>query len=80
MATHYNPSHDNDEVEQAACGTWVGETSDFTGDWRRVTCRKCLRGQDRIMGVAVETEKDIVEQMGSMADYFERALPADAER
>jgi len=32
------------------------------------------------MGVAAEIEKDIVEQMGSMADYFERALPEDAAR
>ncbi|KPC30072.1 Uncharacterized protein ABJ99_1451 [Pseudomonas syringae pv. cilantro] len=36
MATHFDPYPDDDEAEQAPCGTWLGEASNGTGNWVHV--------------------------------------------
>lgn len=49
MKTHYNPSHtDLADVEVSACGVFLGESSDLTGEWDRVTCLRCLSGRGRM--------------------------------
>lgn len=69
MKTHYDPFSD-DDVEQAPCGTWLGETSSVTGDWGRVTCGHCISKKRRINSSIKADEKVIVTQLGDMADLM----------
>jgi hypothetical protein len=73
MSTHYYPYiGDLEELEQAPCGTWLGENSEFTGEWGWVTCGRCIRSKERLI-VAIEAdEREIVKQMGEMAEFMER--------
>lgn len=48
MKTHYCPRPSYDD-EIAACGTFMGEASEITGNWNKVTCKKCIRCKNRIM-------------------------------
>ena len=73
MTTHFYPfSGDSGDLEQAPCGTWVGEASNYTGSWEWVTCGRCLRSKKRITTVVDADEKEIVRQMGDMADFMSR--------
>jgi len=50
---HYNPrpgNCDEDVCEVAPCGTFVGDNSGYSGDWLRVTCKKCLKMKKRSEG------------------------------
>ncbi len=67
MKTHFAPFSDLEDVEQAPCGTWLGESSDLTGDWTMVDCRLCHKRKERITSAAAAEERAIVEQMGDMA-------------
>lgn len=71
MKTHYDPHpHGEESEEQAVCGTWLGETSDLSGDWSRVDCRRCIRGKGKISQSVAAEEDAIVQQMGDMADFM----------
>lgn len=70
MKTHYYPWGRYDDEEHAPCGTWFGEDSNVSADWESVTCGHCKRRKRRIMGVVADEEKDIVNQMGDMADFM----------
>ena len=71
MKAHYWPYHD-DDLERAACGTRLGETSNITGDWSLVTCKRCYGKKDKINASVAETERHIVNQLGDMAAFMER--------
>lgn len=72
MKTHFDPRPQSDESsEQASCGTWLGETSNLTGEWSRVDCRRCLGRKEKILAAVVAEENAIVEQMGRMAAFMQ---------
>ncbi|MFG0323729.1 hypothetical protein [Pseudomonas sp. zjy_11] len=70
MKTHFAPSTDLEDVEQAPCGTWLGESSELSGDWAKVDCRRCHKRQSSITKAIAAEEHAIVEQMGDMAAYM----------
>lgn len=70
MATHFDPCPDDDEAEQAPCGTWLGEASNGTSNWAQVDCGLCLRMKAKICAAHEASEAAIVEQMGDMAVYM----------
>ncbi len=60
--------------EETICGC-IGENilENYTSeDWRDVTCQKCLNLKDKVIAGQEEDEKAIVQQMGEMADFFEK--------
>lgn len=75
MATHYDPYPDDDETEQAPCGTWLGEASNGTSHWAHVDCGLCLRMKAKISAANEASEAAIVEQMGDMAEYMRVGIP-----
>ncbi len=70
MKAHYYPSTDSEDVEQAPCGSWLGEGSSLTGFWGNVTCRRCFKSKGKITSAAEADEDFIVKQMGEMADFI----------
>ena len=70
MKTHFAPFTDLEDVEQAPCGTWLGESSELSGDWAMVDCQLCKKRRERITAAAAEEERFIVEQMGDMAAFM----------
>lgn len=69
MTTHFAPFTDLEDIEQAPCGTWLGESSELSGDWAMVGCQLCKKRQERIIAAAADEERFIVEQMGDMAAF-----------
>jgi hypothetical protein len=76
MATHFDPYPDDDEAEQAPCGTWLGEASNGTSNWAHVDCGLCLRMKAKISAAHEASEAAIVEQMGDMAAYMRAGISA----
>jgi hypothetical protein len=75
MKTHYHPHQQDDCEEQAACGTWLGEDSNLSGEWSRVDCQRCIKSKERItLSVAAE-ESAIAQQMGDMASFMREVKP-----
>jgi hypothetical protein len=70
VKTHFAPFTDLDDLEQAPCGTWLGESSELSGDWAMVDCRLCKKRRERIIAGAADEEHFIVEQMGDMAAFM----------
>ncbi|MGO0633407.1 hypothetical protein ACTORR_25865 [Pseudomonas sp. SAR267] len=70
MKTHFAPFTDLEDLEQAPCGTWLGESSELSGDWAMVDCRLCQKRKERIIAAAADEERFIVEQMGDMAAFM----------
>ncbi|WP_252088767.1 hypothetical protein [Pseudomonas sp. MWU13-3659] len=70
MKTHFAPFTDLDDLEQAPCGTWLGDTSELSGEWSKVDCLLCQKRKDRIIAAAAAEESAIVEQMGEMAEWM----------
>jgi hypothetical protein len=68
VKTHFAPFTDLEYLEQAPCGTWLGESSGLSGDWGRVDL--CHRHKEKLIGSAAAEERAIVEQMGDMADFM----------
>jgi hypothetical protein len=75
MATHFNPYPDDDEAEQAPCGTWLGEASNGTSNWAHVDCSLCRKLKAKISAAHEASEAAIVEQMGDMAAYMRVGIP-----
>lgn len=73
MRTHFTGSLGDDEAEQAPCGAWLGESSNLTGYWNLVDCRRCLKLKARITKSIEAEERAIVEQMGDMAAFMKSA-------
>ena len=71
MKTHFSPYSQEDE-ERAACGTWLGEDSNLSGDWSRVDCGHCISRKMKIASSVAVEEGAIVEQMGGMADFMRK--------
>ncbi|MBK4999497.1 hypothetical protein IAE37_001773 [Pseudomonas sp. S31] len=70
MKTHFAPFTDLEDLEQAPCGTWLGESSELSGDWTMVDCRLCKKRKERIASAAAAEDRAIVEQMGNMATFM----------
>lgn len=70
MKTHYAPFTDLEGLEQAPCGTWLGDDSGLSGDWAKVDCQRCQSRKEKIIGPAAAEERAIVEQMGDMAAFM----------
>ncbi|MDM9601390.1 hypothetical protein QTN23_26675 [Pseudomonas shirazica] len=70
MKTHFAPFTDLEDIEQAPCGTWLGEASELSGDWAEVDCLLCQRRKEKILASAEAEERFIVEQMGHMAAHM----------
>lgn len=79
MKTHFAPFTDLEDLEQAPCGTWLGEASELSGDWAKVDCLKCQNHKYRISSAAAAEESAIVEQMGDMAAFMRAADSAEQE-
>ncbi len=86
MRTHYYPSglalYDSEGqcyVEQASCGTWLGEASNLSGDWGRVDCASCLKRKTKIITAHAAEERAIVSQMGDMAAFMRSAEQEQAK-
>lgn len=65
VKTHFAPFTDLEDLEQAPCGTWLGEFSELSGDWAEVDCRLCKKRRERIIAAAADEERVIVEQMAT---------------
>lgn len=74
MKTHYHP-HPQDDDEIAACGVWLGESSNLSGDWKNVDCLRCAKAKDKISASFAVEEATIVQQMGDMADFMRGVKP-----
>lgn len=74
MKTHFDPYTAPDECpdEKAWCGTILGDECDVTGNWKEVTCKRCLKSKDKMQKAFEHNESMIVKQMGDMADFFEK--------
>lgn len=70
MKTHFAPFTDLEDLEQAPCGTWLGDSSELSGDWNKVDCQLCQKHKEKIIAVAQAEERFIVEQMGDMAAFM----------
>jgi len=70
VKTHFAPFTDLEDLEQAPCGTWLGDASELSGDWAKVDCRLCQSRKEKIIGSAAAEERAIIEQMGDMADFM----------
>ncbi len=72
MRTHFYPSAlaGSEDAERGPCGTWLGETSELSGDWSRVDCKRCLKDRPAITVSSEAEERAIVEQMGDMAKFM----------
>ncbi|MFK0309693.1 hypothetical protein ACIQUF_00470 [Pseudomonas sp. NPDC090233] len=70
MTTHFAPFTDLDDVEQAPCGTWLGQSSELSADWSMVDCQLCQKRKERIIAASDDEERFIVEQMGDMAAFM----------
>jgi hypothetical protein len=68
MKTHFNYFFD-DDMEQAMCGTWLGEDNDLTSNWKFVDCKRCLKQKEKFIKWIENTEKIIVKQMGEMVEF-----------
>lgn len=79
MKTHFAPFTDLESLEQAPCGTWLGEASELSGDWSEVDCLLCKKRRERIIAAAADEERFIVEQMGDMAAYMRAVDSAPQE-
>lgn len=49
MKTHFYPWGFPDDAEIAPCGTWLGLTSNLSGEWARVDCARCQKQKARLM-------------------------------
>lgn len=81
MKTHYDPympsslyPNEEEPPEFTYCGTITGEEYYCTNSWDRVTCKKCLKGRDRIALIVNKQEEIIINQMGDMAEFFNKEL------
>lgn len=79
MKTHFAPFTDLEDLEQAPCGTWLGESSELSGDWAKVDCRLCQMRKERITRSAAAEECAIIHQMGNMADFMRVEVSAPQE-
>lgn len=70
MKTHFFSGPGSDDIEQAPCGTLLGEGSGLSGMWERVDCRRCQARKEKIIDTAATEERAIVEQMGDMAAFM----------
>ncbi|MBK5008434.1 hypothetical protein IAE33_000294 [Pseudomonas sp. S60] len=70
MKTHFAPFTDLEDIGQAPCGTWLGESPELSGDWAKVDCLLCQKRKVRIITAAADEERFIVEQMGNMAAFM----------
>lgn len=70
MKTHFFSGPDWDDIEQAPCGTWLGEGSELSGAWANVDCCRCHIGREKITGAAEAEDRAIVAQMGDMANFM----------
>jgi len=75
MKTHCFPYTD-DDADRAPCGTKLGENSGLTSDWSDVTCGTCVRKKPKIVAAIDAEEAAIVEQMGSMAEFYRQQEPS----
>ncbi len=70
MRTHFLPHLQDDSEERAVCGVWLGEGSNFSGDWSRVDCQRCIKSKEKINQSVASEEAAIIQQMGDMANYM----------
>lgn len=77
MRTHYYPpglarydADGHDYVERGPCGTWLGESSELSGDWSLVDCKLCLKDRPAITASSEAEGRAIVQQIGEMADFM----------
>lgn len=73
MKTHFQPYHDEyGDIEVMPCGTkaYFDIPSDTTSNWKHVTCKRCLGQKEKIQKSFEENEKEIVRQMGDMANFY----------
>lgn len=70
MKTHFDPHTCEDEyADKYPCGTTPSwEEYKATGDWDKVTCKLCLKSKDKLDSERLSIEKEIVNQMGDMAE------------
>ena len=74
--THYYPYHD-DDAEFGACGTYLAESSNVSGFWHMVNCKRCLKRRADIENAVRIDEEHIINQMGSMAEFFAKENNSD---
>lgn len=74
MKTHFHPWGLSDDAEIAPCGTWMGESSNMSGEWARVDCARCQKQKTKIMAVYKAEEPAIVEQKGDMAHFMSKQV------
>jgi len=66
---YYCPEYDNH-----MCGTPVNHDDDIeiSRDWNKVTCKRCLKQREAIDFSVKKQEEVICEEMGKMADWWEK--------
>lgn len=77
-ATHFDPysAMDNEAgaPDIAPCGTRTGSDYSATGNWKLVTCGKCIKSQSRLQEDFDRSEEHICKQMGDQADFEQRSI------
>ena len=73
---HYDPYHMEYPPDSGRhlCSTYASEDRDWetTVDKNKVTCKKCIKMFEVIDAGWEDTEKAIVEEMGDMADFWNK--------
>lgn len=68
MKTHYDP-YPCEFVVTPACGTPETENTEVSIFWQDVDCSRCIARKTEIEKSVDITEKEIVRQMGEMAEF-----------
>jgi hypothetical protein len=73
IVTHFDPYSAMDSEagapDIAPCGTRAAENYEATGNWKHVTCRRCLRSKVRLQADFDRSEELICKQMGDQANF-----------
>ena len=80
MKTHFGIMEDSGDCESPLIGcekTLCGCTGEIpcetaTDDWNKVDCKKCLKLKIEYELAEKENEKNIIDQMGDMVEFFEK--------
>jgi hypothetical protein len=72
---HFDPyaaMEPDEPIDKYPCGVMAPEEPLVTSIWDNVTCLSCLKNRELIQGAFDESEKEIVRQMGAMADFMNK--------
>lgn len=72
--THFDPYFDDESLDydsKTPCGVVYAEHDAYgTSAWSEVSCKRCLKTKSKLQLIHDTIEKQIVDQMGDMANFI----------